>query len=126
MPILDTLEPRTDYSSRDLDRFEDFFPSSVTITRTSESDFKSRQLIVWVDGARVATLLWGDSVTCDLQPGPHRIRVSNTLVWKTIEFTLKPGEQVFFEAVNRSGFATWVMLLLMGAGPLYVTLRRMI
>jgi hypothetical protein len=126
MPVVETLQPRIGYSSDDLDRFEEFFPSSVTITRTSESDFKSRQLIVWVDGTRVATLLWGDSVTCDLQPGPHRIRVSNTLVWKTIEFTLEPCEQVFFEAINRSGFATWAMLLLMGAGPLYITLRRMV
>ena len=36
-------------------RFEEVFPSAVTITRTSDADFKSRQLIVWIDGARVAT-----------------------------------------------------------------------
>ena len=65
------------------------FPASVTVTRTSQADFSSRQLIVWIDGERVATLLWGDSITCDLEPGAHRVRVSNTLVWKTAEFTMR-------------------------------------
>jgi len=103
----------------------ELFPATVTVTRTSESDFKSRQLIVWVDGERVATLLWGDSVTTELQPGPHRVRVSNTLVWKTVAFDLQPGEQVFFEAINRVGPGTFTMLIVLGAGPLYVTLKRM-
>jgi len=103
----------------------ELFPATVTVTRTSESDFKTRQLIVWVDGEGVATLLWGDSVTTELQPGPHRVRVSNTLVWKTVTFDLQPGEQVFFEAINRTGPGTFTMLIVFGAGPLYVTLNRM-
>jgi hypothetical protein len=103
----------------------ELFPATVTVTRTSEADFKSRQLIVWIDGERVATLLWGDSVTTELQPGPHRVRVSNTLVWKTVTFDLLPGEQVFFEAINRTGPGTFTLLVLLGAGPLYVTLQRM-
>jgi hypothetical protein len=107
----------------DLDRA--FPAATVTITRTSESDFKSRQLIVSIDGERVGTLLWGDSVTRELEPGPHRIRVHNTLVWKTVEFTLGPSEQAFFEAINRTGPGTYLMLVALGAGPLYVTLRRM-
>jgi hypothetical protein len=109
-------------SLRDL---EGLFPASVTITRTSESDFKSRQLVVSIDGQRVAELLWGDSITHELQPGRHRVRVHNTLVWKTIEFTLAPGEQMFFEAINRTDPGTFFMLVVLGVGPLYVTLQRM-
>jgi hypothetical protein len=101
------------------------FPASVTVTRTSQEDFKSRQLIVWIDGERVGDLLFGDSVTRDLEPGPHRIRVSNTLVWKTVHFTVKPGEQVIFEAINRPGWGSWPMLIVLGVGPLFVTVRRM-
>src|SRR6266550_400122 len=82
----------------------DRLPATVTVTRTSEKDFKQRQLIVYLDGQRIATLLWGDSVTRDVEPGPHYLRISNTLVWKTIDFRLQPGEQAFFEAVNRAGF----------------------
>jgi hypothetical protein len=63
MPVL------VDDAAYDLARFEEVLPATVTITRTSEQDFKSRQLIVWVDAVRVATLLWGDSITCELQPG---------------------------------------------------------
>jgi hypothetical protein len=101
-------------------------PASLTVTRTSEEDFKQRQLIVWLDGERLATLLFGDSITRDLPPGPHLLRVSNTLVWKTVEFTLKPGEQAYFEVINRAGTITYPMLLIFGVGPLYVTVNRMI
>jgi len=114
-----------DDSISHLARFEEVFPSAVTITRTSDADFKSRQLIVWIDGARVATLLWGDSVTCELPPGLHRLRVSNTLVWKSVEFTLGPAEQAFFEVINRMGFGSLVMVTLFGVGPLYLTVKRM-
>lgn len=90
MPVL------TDDAVFDFARLEEAFPSSVTITRTSEQDYKSRQLIVSIDGARLATLLWGDSISAELTPGPHRLRVSNTLVWKTIDFVVGPGQQQGF------------------------------
>lgn len=115
--------------ARDLDRefsaFASTLPSSVTTTRTSQDDVGTRQLIVRIDGKRVATLLWGDSVTCELEPGRHQLRVSNTLVWKTVEFTLEPGDQLFFEAINHLGPGSVLMTMILGAGPLYVTLRRM-
>ena len=101
------------------------FPTSLTITRTSEDDWKSRQLVVSVDGRRIAELLWGDSVMCELEPGRHLLRVHNTLVWRTVEVVIAPGEQVFYEAVNRAAASTYFLLPLLGIGPLYVTLRRM-
>ncbi len=104
---------------------EALFPSAVTITRTSQDDFGPRQLLVSIDGRTAATLLWGDSVTCELEPGSHRLRVHNTLVWKTIDFTLRRSEPLFVEALNRAGPGTCLMLLVLGAGPLYVTVRRM-
>jgi hypothetical protein len=104
---------------------DDAFPPSVTVTRTSEEDFQTRQVVVSIDGRHVSTLMWGDSVTCDLPPGPHRMRVHNTLVWKTMDFVLGPGEQIFFEVVNRTGPGTLFFMILLGIGPLYLTLRRM-
>jgi hypothetical protein len=101
------------------------FPASVTITRTSDEDCQTRQLIVSIDGRRVATLLYGDSIRCDLAPGRHTLRVYNTLVWKTLDFTLEPGEQLFFEAVNRASTSTYLVVALLGVGPLYVRVRRM-
>lgn len=101
-------------------------PPSITVTRTSAEDFKQRQLIVSLDGEKWATLLFGDSVTRESTPGPHRLRVSNTLVWKTVDFTVEPGEHAVFEVINRAGRATYPMLLIFGVGPLYVTVKRMI
>jgi hypothetical protein len=104
---------------------DQLFPTSVTITRTSEDDFKSRQLVVSVDGKKMGELLWGDSLLCELPPGTHTLRVHNTLVWRTVEFLLAPGEQIFYEAVNRPTASTYFLLPIFGIGPLYVTLRRM-
>lgn len=99
-------------------------PASVTIARTHASDVGLRQLVISLDGERLGDLLFGESVQRDVAPGQHRLRVSNTLVWKTLAFDVKPGEQVRFEAINRAGRLTYPMLLLLGAGPLYLTVRR--
>ena len=122
MPV-PTLEQQIGFD--DHAALDQLFPTSVTITRTSEEDWKSRQLVVSIDNRRMGELLWGDSLWCELAPGPHRLRVHNTLVWRTVEFVLAPGEQVFYEAVNRAAASTYLLLPLLGIGPLYVTLRRM-
>ena len=61
----------------------------------------------------------------EVAPGPHTLRVSNTLVWKTVSFEVKPGEQVRFAAINRAGRLTYPMLVIFGAGPLYLTVKRL-
>jgi hypothetical protein len=99
-------------------------PSCVTIARTHASDFGQRQLVITLDGERLGDLLFGDSISREVAPGNHVLRVSNTLVWKTVTFDVKPGEQVRFEAINRAGKLTYPMLVILGAGPLYVTVRR--
>src|SRR6476620_4594180 len=104
---------------------QELVPATITVTRTCEEDFKQRQLIVHIDGEKSSTLLFGESVSRDVEPGPHVLRVSNTLVWKTVEFVASPGEQIFFEVINRAGFLTYPMLMILGVGPLYVTIRRM-
>jgi hypothetical protein len=96
----------------------------VRITRTSPEDVKTRQLSVSIDDEKIATLMWGDSVTRDLPVGPHRLRVHNTLVWKTVPFTLAEGEEAVFEAINRPGKLTYFLVSALGTGPLYVTVRR--
>ena len=99
-------------------------PASVTIARTHATDVKHRQLVITLDGVRLGDLLYGESMQRDVAPGKHRLRVSNTLVWKTVDFEVKPGEQVRFEAINRAGKLTYPMMIMLGAGPLYVTVRR--
>ena len=96
----------------------------ITVARTSEQDVRIRQLVVSIVGKNAGTLLFGESMTQEVEPGPHRLRVHNTLVWKTVELEIGAGEHVRFTAVNRAGFGTYSMVGLLGAGPLYVGLRR--
>ena len=100
-------------------------PSSVTVSRTSDDDFKARQLVIWIDGEKIGDLMFGETFSRDVAPGTHTLRVSNTLVWKTVSFDVKAGDQVRFLVVNRAGRLTYPMLVLLGAGPLYVTIKRL-
>jgi hypothetical protein len=95
------------------------------VSRTSDEDFKQRQLVIWIDGERLGDLMFGDAFSRDVAPGRHTLRVSNTLVWKTVTFDVKPGEQVRFEVVNRPGKLTYAMLVMLGVGPLYVRITRL-
>jgi hypothetical protein len=117
------LETRVD----DVEYWESIYqmhPSSVTVSRTSDEDFKHRQLVIWIDGEKLGDLMFGHAFSRDVAPGRHTLRVSNTLVWKTVSFDVKPSEQVRFEVVNRPGKLTYPMLAILGAGPLYVTVKR--
>lgn len=98
--------------------------SRLTVRRQSPGDIRQRQLIVSLDGERWATLLFGQSATRELVPGVHRLRVHNTLVWKTVEFTVAPGEHVRFALTNRASFGTYALVSLLGVGPLYVSIER--
>ncbi len=99
-------------------------PATLTVTRADPADVKQRQLVISLNGKRLGEILFGQSLTREISPGPHRLRVSNTLVWKTLSFDAKPGEDVRFETINRPGRLTYPMMIVMGVGPLYVTVRR--
>ena len=49
VPHSGELTPSLDCFDRFFDR-DDLFPAAVTITRTSDADFKSRQLVPSIDG----------------------------------------------------------------------------
>jgi hypothetical protein len=96
----------------------------ITVARKSPQDVGQRQMVVSVDGKTVATLLFGDEITVEVDSGPHRVRVHNTLVWKTVNLEVTPGEHARFSTINRATWGTYAMVSLLGAGPLYVTLER--
>lgn len=97
----------------------------LTVERRNTDDVRTRQVVLSLDGEPLATLLFGDRVTREIAPGPHRLRAHNTLVWKTVEFEAKPGEHVRFTTVNRAGLGSAALVALLGVGPLYVTLERL-
>ena len=93
--------------------------ATLTVTRNAPNDVRVRQIYISIDGKSVAELLYGQSFTTRVEAGSHRLRANNTLVWKTIELDLKPGEHVRFSVVNRPGFGTFTMLTLIGGGPIF-------
>ena len=99
--------------------------STITVTRKARDDVRVRQIYLSIDGHSVAELLFGGTFTTTVPPGSHRLRVHNTLVWKTIDCDLSPGEHAHFEVVNRPGFGTYAMLSLLGSGPIYIRFERL-
>ena len=98
--------------------------ATITVNRKSTKDLRVRQIYISVDGRTVAELLFGQSFTMEVAPGPHRLRANNTLVWKNIQCDLKAGEHARFSVINRPGFGTLAMLSLLGGGPIYLAFER--
>ena len=95
----------------------------LTIHRTSPEDCRDRQVIFSLDGERIADLLYGQTHTLEIQPGPHKLRANNTLVWKTVEFIAPAGSHVHFTCVNWAPGIAFYMLAMFGVAPLFVKLR---
>jgi hypothetical protein len=96
----------------------------VTVERKHENDIRDRQIVVSIDGEPLATLLYGQQVTREVPPGPHRLKAHNTLFWKNIALDLKPGEHARFVVINHAGTGTFSLMGMLGVGPLYLTLER--
>jgi hypothetical protein len=93
-------------------------PTRLTIHRTSELDEQTRQIICALDGRRFCQVLYGETVTCEIAPGEHVLRVHNTLVWKTLTFEVEPGGHAHFTVWNRALFGYFAMLAFLGSAPL--------
>jgi hypothetical protein len=111
-------------SRLDADGFPVLRPTRLTSHRTSPLDVKDRQIIMSLDGRKLATLLFGQQHTSEILPGRHKLRANNTLVWKTVEFDAAPGEDVHYTCTNRAPGSLFYLLFLFGVGPMYVTLER--
>jgi hypothetical protein len=97
-------------------------PTQLTLHRTSKQDERSRQIVWALDGKRIGELLYGQTRTIEIAPGPHRLRAHNTLVWKTVAFEAEPGSHVHFTVWNQSWGWYYVMLFFLGAAPLWLGL----
>ena len=110
---------------RDLERS---WTATITVRRQSPHDVGYREVFISLDGESLGILRYGDIITRDTTPGPHRLQAHNTLFWKTLEFTLAVGEHATFIAVNRAGWGTYSVLAFfigfLGAGPFYLTFER--
>jgi hypothetical protein len=98
--------------------------ASITVSREDATDVGFREVFISVDGKEVGMLRYGDSISHELPAGPHRVRAHNTLFWRTHDVVLQPGEHARFTAINRAGWGTFGMLMMLGAAPVYLTFER--
>jgi hypothetical protein len=99
-------------------------PAQITISRQSQQDAGYREIFVSLDGEQLVMLQYGESFTCEVTPGPHRLRAHNTLFWKTHDIVLRPGEHAKYTAINRTGTISFGLLFMLGAFPVYLTFER--
>jgi hypothetical protein len=99
-------------------------PSQLTVTRPGPGTWSDNYgMSVSLDGEVIARLAAGRSVTREIPPGPHRLRVNNTLMWKTIEFDAEPGARIHYVASNRPGWLTTI-LAMVGTSWFYLDVDR--
>jgi hypothetical protein len=85
---------------------------------------QERELYVSIDDGPNTILSFGDSVTINVGPGHHRIRVHNTLSRRRAEFDAAPGDQVRFSAANVRGRNFGILATVLGIGPMHTVLER--
>ena len=99
-------------------------PASLTVARNASDDAQQRQIIVSLDGAPIAELMFGDSVTREIPAGLHTLLVDNTWKRESAQFTAAENEKLSFLAKSRSSRFSEFLLMFFGAGPLKVFLTR--
>ena len=83
-------------------------------------------MFLWVDGDKWdGVLRYGTTFTRELPPGPHKIKVHNTLFGNTVEFDAVAGEIVRYRCENGLTGGGMVMVLMMGVAYLRVRLTRL-
>lgn len=97
---------------------------TITIRRKSPDDVQQRQIIVQVDGKNVGELFYGDTISVPVSVGHHSLRVDNTWNWKTVELDVAAGDHLKFQTMSRAGKFTWFLVSMLGAGPIYVSIKR--
>jgi hypothetical protein len=97
---------------------------TITVRRKSPDDVQQRQIIVKVDGENVGELFYGDTISVLVTAGHHKLRVDNTWNWKTLDLDVTAGDHLKFQAMSRAGRFTWFLVGMLGAGPIYVSIKR--
>jgi hypothetical protein len=106
-----------------LDDIEDL-RSTITVSRDHPTDVGQRQVFIRIDGGERVALVFGESLTTELESGRHRLRVHNTLIWKTIDFVIEPGEHLEFIVINSGRWWTAGMVGVLGAAPLFLRVLK--
>lgn len=97
----------------------------LVVERRASDDIGMRDLYVIVDELPEETLLFNQSLTLDLPPGEHRVKITNRLFSKVETFLLGEGQTVRFSAANVGATSLFAPLMIVsGTGAYKVALKR--
>jgi len=96
----------------------------ITIARTHRDDVGQRQVFVQIDSGPRRPLRFGETLTEQVDPGTHRLRVHNTLVLKTVNFAVESGEHLEFMVVNHCGPIWQGIAAVLGSAPMFLRIYR--
>jgi hypothetical protein len=127
MPIVTPveIEPTAGDIDEIIEGLKASWKATITVRRQSRADIGHRDIFLALDDTDLGMLRFGEEMTHEVEPGPHRLKAHNTLFRKSLDFTLAVGEHAFFTTINRAGFGTYsVLAFFLGGGPIYLTLER--
>lgn len=96
----------------------------VTFSREHPSDSHDRQIFVRLDQGESVALTFGQSVTVEVEPGFHALRVHNTLMWRRLQFPIEVGEHLEFSVINEVKWWTYGVAGIFGTAPLFLKVVR--
>lgn len=95
----------------------------LTVFRNSPDDTQTRQIKIYLDGRNQGELMFGDSMTLDVAPGAHVVRVDNTWNHRDLTIEVGPGDDLHFLTKSSAGKFVWFLLGFFGAGPMRVSIE---
>lgn len=110
MPVTVEIPDVATFSRQDFDRAWQL-ETAIVIRRHSADDFQDRQIYVWVDGEALGKIRYGEAISHPIEPGPHTVRVFNTLMSQTLAVEAAPGEQVRLQCGTGMPTAGWLMMI---------------
>ncbi|HXG90392.1 MAG TPA: hypothetical protein VNJ02_18860 [Vicinamibacterales bacterium] len=98
--------------------------TAIVVRRTSPNDFQDRQIYVWIDDEAMGKIRYGDAISRPIEPGPHTVRVFNTMFTRTLTVDVAPGEQVRVQCGTGMPEAGWLLMVFLHVTYLRVWLLR--
>ena len=98
--------------------------ATLSITRDTDDDVQDRWIRVWLDGTFWDILRYGKTLSTEVDPGHHTIKVSNTLTRDTLEFDARPGDSIKLRCHNSISKGGFLSILMIGVAPIKVRLER--
>jgi hypothetical protein len=123
VPVTVELPDVATFSPQDFERAWRL-ETAIVIRRNAPNDVQDRQIYVWVDGEPLGKIRYGGAISCPIEPGPHTVRVFNTLMSQTITVDAAPGEQVRVQCGTGMPMAGWLMLIFLHVTFLRVWVAR--